>query len=143
MFGGRRKADIDNILIVEDEALVAFDNEHVLAESGYHVVGTVDNAAAAIAIVEGGGVGLVVADLGLRGEGSGVDVARTAHAMGVPVLFVSGSDTPAEIADAVGLLGKPYGDKDLLSAIEAVADVVAGRTPRKPTRKLTLYPRAD
>ncbi len=139
MFGGRRKADIDNILIVEDEALVAFDNEHVLTESGYHVVGTVDNAGAAMSILETRSVGLVLTDLSLRGDTGGLAVAAAAHARGVPVLLVSGSSIPEAPAGAVGLLGKPYGDKDLLSAIETVADVVSGRPPRKPSRKLTLY----
>ena len=140
MFGGRRKADIDNILIVEDEALVAFDNERFLMDSGYHVVATVDNAAAAVAALGRETVGLVLTDLTLRGEGDGRDVARAAGERGVPTLFVSGSSTVEPVAGAVGRLDKPYSDRDLLAAIEAVADRVGGRAVRKPPAKLTLFP---
>lgn len=139
MFGGRRKADIDDILIVEDEALVAFDNEHVLTDAGYHVVATVDNAAAAAKILAERTVGLVVADLTLRGDGGGLDVARDALALGVPTLFVSGSDTVPDGAGAVGILEKPFSDKELLNAIEAVALVRAGQTPKKLPRRLRLF----
>ena len=143
MFGGRRKADIDNILVVEDEALIAFDNEHFLTDSGYHVAATVDNAQAAIAVLAEREVGLVLTDLALNGEGDGHDIARAAHRIGVPVLFVSGSSPPGDHHTAIGLLHKPYSDRDLLSAIEAAADIVAGRTPKKATGKLTLFKPAD
>ena len=140
MFGGRRKADIDDILIVEDEALVAFDNEHVLTDVGYHVVATVDNAAGAAAILAEKTVGLVVADLTLRGDGGGRDVAAVAWARGVPTLFVSGSGEVAPTPGAIALLEKPYSDRDLLAAIAAVASVMAGRAPKKPPNRLRLFP---
>ncbi len=143
MFGGRRKADIDDILIVEDEALVAFDNEHVLTDAGYHVVATVDNAAGAAAILAEKTVGLVVADLTLRGDGGGCDVAAEAWARGVPTLFVSGSGEAPSTPGAIALLEKPYSDKDLLAAIEAVASVVAGRAPKKAPDRLRVFPLAD
>ena len=139
MFGGRRKADIDNILIVEDEALVAFDNERFLTDSGYHVVATLDNASAAIAVLQTETVGLVLTDLSLRGDGDGHDVARAAALKGVPTLFVSGSSEVDPQAGSIGRLDKPYSDKDLLGAIEAVAAHLAGTSPRKPPSKLTLF----
>ena len=141
MFGGRRKIDIDDILIVEDEALVAFDNEHVLTDAGYHVVATVDNAADAAAILADKTVGLVVADLTLRGPGGGREVAAEAWRRGVPTLFVSGSGDVSATPGAVALLEKPYTDKALLSAIQTVAAVIAGQPPRKVPDRLRLLPR--
>jgi CheY-like chemotaxis protein len=40
MLFGKRERAIRRILIVEDEPLVAFDNEHLLRECGYEVVAT-------------------------------------------------------------------------------------------------------
>jgi two-component system, response regulator PdtaR len=143
MFGlgeRRRRAEaVRRILIVEDDALTAFDNEHFLTEAGFHVVATVDNAAEAKALIAAGGIDLIVSDIVLRGEGSGVDVARAAHAAEIAVLFVTGR-CPNEAQDiAEGCLAKPYTQRDLLASIQAIAkrlvDGKAGRTPRA----LTLF----
>ena len=47
MLFGKRERRISRIMIVEDEPLVAFDNENMLQEAGYVVVATVDGFAAA------------------------------------------------------------------------------------------------
>lgn len=130
--GGRQRA-IQTILIVEDEALVAFDNEHVMVQSGYDVVATVDGYDHAIAAMDAGGIDLVIADINLRGERSGVDVARYAHAVDIPVLFVSGTCPIDAQTLAVGCLAKPYSQRDLLLAIEVVDAVIrSARRPKLP-----------
>ena len=45
MLFGKRERRIRRILIVEDEPLVAFDNEYMLKDAGYEIVATVDNFA--------------------------------------------------------------------------------------------------
>ena len=45
MLFGKRERTIRRILVVEDEPLVAFDNEHMLQDAGYEVVATVDTLA--------------------------------------------------------------------------------------------------
>ena len=52
MLFGKRARMINRILIVEDEPLVAFDNEHFLRDAGYVIVGTVDTVAEAVAAFE-------------------------------------------------------------------------------------------
>jgi two-component system, response regulator PdtaR len=142
MFGRDRpdhEGAIRHILVVEDDALIAFDNEHGLSEAGYTVVATVDNAAEAARRIAGGGIDLVLADVNLRGEGSGVDVARAAHAAGIPLLFVSG-ECPGEARSfAAGCLAKPYSQRDLIASIEVLEAKRAGRKSRRSPRALTLY----
>ena len=96
MFG---KSDpvLKRILIVEDEPLVAFDNEHLLREAGFEVVATVDGAADALRIIGDNMLDLVLADISLS-DGDGTEVARAAHGRGVTVLFVtrSGGRVPTE-----------------------------------------------
>ncbi len=138
MLFGKRERLIRRILIVEDEPLVAFDNEHLLRETGYDVVATVDNAAAALVVIAAEPLDLVLSDIALNGDGDGVDVARAAQAKGVPVLFATGNCTPEAQALAVGCLAKPYAGKVLLSALDAIDARLQGRF-RKPPRQLILY----
>lgn len=129
----RRKA-IRTILVVEDEPLVAFDNEHALEQAGYRIAATVDDHDHAVAVIDGGGVDLVIADVSLRGDKSGIDVARHARSKGLPVLFVTGH-CPIDARElAVGCLAKPYAPRDLIAAIGVVDAVLRdARRPRLPT----------
>jgi hypothetical protein len=91
MLFGKRERTIVRILIVEDEPLVAFDNEHFLRDAGFEIVGTVDRVEDAVALIEAEPLDLVLADVSLSDGGDGLDVARCAHSKGVPVLFVTGA----------------------------------------------------
>ena len=136
---GRKKRHIVRLLLVEDEPLVAFDNEHVLSDAGFEIVATVDRADSAVAAL-GKGADLVVADVTLAG-GSGIDVARAAQAAGVPVLFVSGT-RPADAAGlAEGWLAKPYNPRDLVAAIRAIETRMDGRTTKRLPPGFELFER--
>lgn len=139
MLFDRRTRAVRRLLIVEDEPLVAFDNEHMLTESGFEIVATVDRVAAAIAALESEQIDLVLADVKLSEGDSGVDVARAARALGVPVLFVSGHCPVEAQALAIGCLSKPYRQRDLLDAIDAVEAHLKGKKKRKTPEGLTLY----
>jgi len=135
----RRPRLLRRLLVVEDEPLIAFDNEHALVEAGFEVVATVDRASAAIAALESEQLDLVLADLRLGGSDDGIEVARAAHARNIPVLFVSGHCPPEAQKLAVGCLAKPYRHRDLLDAISAVEAHLTGKK-RKFSEGLTLYP---
>ncbi|AUW58666.1 response regulator [Sphingobium sp. SCG-1] len=129
----RKGPVIRRILVVEDEPLVAFDNEHFLAQAGYAVVGTVDSYEAAVALIEAEEIDLVIADVKLSSERDGVEVAAFGSQRAIPVLFVTGA-CPIEAQDiAYGCLAKPYSQKDLLSAIKVIDAVIRKvRLPRAP-----------
>jgi two-component system, response regulator PdtaR len=139
MLFGRRKRTIKRLLVVEDEPLVAFDNEHVLGDAGYEVVGTVDGVAAALRIIAEGDLDLVLTDISLSDEGSGIEVAQAARAADVPVLFVTGNCPMGARALAVGCLAKPYAPRELLAAIQAVDQLMQGETPRRIPGGLTFF----
>src|SRR5436853_4188292 len=127
MLFGKRERAIGRILIVEAEPLVAFDNEHLLRECGYEVVATVDTLAEAVRVLGEEEVDLVLSDIALNGDGDGMDVARAAGARGVPVLFVT-ANCPIEARSlGVGCLAKPYTDKVLKGALEAVDRKLRGK----------------
>lgn len=142
MLFGKKARAISRILIVEDEPLVAFDNEHVLGENGYVVVGTVDSLADAVRVLGEEPVDLVLSDIKLNGDGDGMDVARAAAAKGVPVLFVTGNCPLEGRSIGIGCLAKPYSDKMLKSALEAVDRRLQGKIVRRLPNGLTLYEEA-
>ena len=142
MLFGRRARTISRILIVEDEPLVAFDNEHLLGDNGYQVVGTVDSLADAVRVLGEEPVDLVLSDIKLNGDGDGMDVARAAAAKNVPVLFVTGNCPLEARSLGIGCLAKPYSGKMLKSALETVDRKLQGKTVRRLPTGLTLYEEA-
>ncbi|WP_174298903.1 response regulator [Sphingomonas bacterium] len=137
---GRKKRRITRLLVVEDEPLVAFDAEHMLGDAGYVVVGTVDRVTEAVRLIgDGASIDLVLVDMNLA-DGSGMDVAIAARAADVPVIFVTGQRPSDAMTVAVGCLSKPYLQRDMLAAIDAVDAVLAGREPRRIPAGLTLFP---
>ena len=140
MLFGKRERAIRRILIVEDEPLVAFDNEHLLSEEGYAVVATVDSLAEAVRVLgEEDAIDLVMTDISLNGDGDGTDVARAAGAKGVPVLFVTGSCPIEARALAVGCLAKPYTGKMMKNALTALDRTLRGERVKRVPAGLSLY----
>ncbi|WP_426258388.1 response regulator [Sphingomonas sp. DC1600-2] len=139
MLFARRKRLISRLLLVEDEPLVAFDTEHFLREAEFEIVATVDRVADALAVIaEPSEIDLVLVDISLA-DGSGVDVARAAHRVGIPVLFVTGSCPDGGREVAAGCLAKPYAQRDLIAAIAAIESVLDGRKPRRVPGGLSLF----
>jgi len=138
MLFGKRERNLKRILIVEDEPLVAFDNEHFLREAGYEIAATVDTVSEAIEAITDK-VDLVLADVNLSDGGSGRDVARAAQEKGVPLIFVTGSSPEDAKGLAIGLLSKPYSQRDLLAAIELVDAKLQGKPVKRPPRSFTLF----
>ena len=142
MLFSKRERLIQRILVVEDEPLVAFDNEHLLNEEGYEVVATVDNVTDAERVIGEQQLDLILTDIALTGERTGVDVARIAAAKRVPVLFVTGNCPVEARSLSVGCLAKPYTEKGLKAALEAIDKVLRGVTVKKLPAGLSLYERS-
>ncbi|WP_076068354.1 response regulator [Sphingomonas montana] len=138
MLFGKRKRTINRILIVEDEPLVAFDNEHFLREAGFDIVATTDRVEEALRFIDSEGLHLVLADIRLS-DGSGLDVARAARDRGIPLLFVTGQCPPEARELALGVLNKPYGNRDLVAAIDTIDAKIAGRTVKRLPPGLDLF----
>ena len=139
MLFGKRNRVVKRILVVEDEPLTAFDNEVTIGDLGYEVVATLDNFDNAIALLGREQIDLILSDVRLSGERSGVDLAKAAKERGIPVLFSTGMQLPAEAAAvAVGCLSKPYSERQLRDALDSVDRLLAGESV-KPTKGLEIY----
>jgi two-component SAPR family response regulator len=143
MLFGKRKRIVKRILVVEDEPLIAFDNENMIGDAGYEVVATIDNFDEAIALIDRDKVDLILSDVRLQGDRTGLDLAKAAANRGVPILFVTGHQLSDEAAaHAIGCLMKPYSERSLKSALECVEQVLGGGKA-KPPKGMKLYPAAD
>jgi DNA-binding response OmpR family regulator len=142
MLFGKRKQVVKRILVVEDEPLTAFDNESFLADAGYEVVATIDDLEEALRILEQETVDLILSDVRLRKDQTGIELARAAKTRGVPTLFATGLTYPAASEVAVGCVMKPYTERQLIKAIEAVDRHLQGEKV-KPPKGVELFSAAD
>ncbi|WP_374524834.1 response regulator [Sphingopyxis sp.] len=140
MLFASRPSCIKRLLIIEDDPLVAFDNERTLKHGGYDVVATVDSGEAAVPVIAAGEIDAIVLDLGLAGHMSGREVARLAHDRGIAVLLVT-AQCPADAEDlAVACLGKPHSASQLVSALKAVETMTCkNQAPRKVSGLRTFW----
>src|SRR5476649_3066332 len=84
-FSGRR------VFVVEDEMLVAWLLEDMLAEIGCAVVGPAGSVNQALAMIDAEAIDVAVLDVNLNGEMS-YPIADELAARGVPFVFVTGYD---------------------------------------------------
>jgi len=115
-----RENEPHEVLIVEDELLVALDLEDILTRSGYGVVGIVADKSGLGSLAVQPDVALV--DLNLRDGATGNEVARQlAQCFGTRIVFVTAN--PAQITDppatAVGLVQKPFRPESVINAVAA------------------------
>ena len=138
MLFGKRERKVKRILIVEDEPLTAFDNETMLRDAGYEVVATLDKFEDALDVIKREKIDLIVSDVRLNSQQTGIDLAKAAKAKGIPTLFATGHPYPEASHVAVGCLMKPYSERQLKGAIEAVDRHLSG-AKAKPQRGLELF----
>lgn len=124
------------VLIVEDEVLLAVELEHVLAEAGHHVVGHAMESVEAVALAGRHKPDLALVDVHLQDGPSGVEAARTmTNDCGAVVLFMTANKQrlPLDFAGACGVISKPYSEHGIRKALDFVSgclrDGCAGRTP--------------
>jgi two-component SAPR family response regulator len=132
MLFGKRKQVVKRILIVEDEPLTAFDNENILGDAGYEIVATVDDLDEALNVLAREEVHLIVSDVRLRKQQTGIELAQLAKERGVPTLFATGHAYPGAAEIAVGCLMKPYNERQLTKAIECVDRHLQGEKVKTP-----------
>ena len=143
MLFASRPSCINRLLVVEDDPLVAFDNERTLQHGGYQVVATVDSGEAAIAVFASQPIDAIVLDLDLAGGMTGREVARIARDRGIVVLLVTGH-CPADAADiALACLDKPHSASALLHALRAVETMACQKKPPRKVSGLTTFWRPE
>lgn len=126
-----------NVLIVEDEVLVALQLEDILTDAGHNVVGIVPDAASVHALDESPEVALV--DINLRDGPSGPTIAwRLAERYGTTIVYVTANPgqigTPAPTA--IGVVQKPFSHHAILAAVA----LAVNEAPKEMPPELDLWP---
>ena len=143
MLFGKRKRIVKRILVIEDEPLTAFDNEVMIKDAGYDVVATHDDFHEAVAALDRGKVDLILSDVRLRGKKTGIQLAQEAKKRGVPLLFVTGHPPDNAHELAIGCLHKPYTERQLRKALDAVDRHLAGKKPKVPPGMEIYEPKGE
>jgi DNA-binding NarL/FixJ family response regulator len=81
------------VLIVEDEAIVAQDYRAMLIHTGFKVIGITDNSTKAIEIAIQERPDIILMDINLKGEVSGIEAAKSIYDIYSPqIVFITGFD---------------------------------------------------
>ncbi len=112
------------VVVVEDDAHLAWALSTQLEDLGYAIVGTATTAREAVATVLSLRPSAVLMDIQLDGDASGLDAARQIRrASSVPILFCSVFAEAPGVADQVrdvgnsGIVGKPVTEQQLQGSL--------------------------
>lgn len=111
------------ILVVEDEAITAFDIKVTLEEMGFETVLTAARGEDAIQIAKELKPDLILMDIYLKDELDGIDVATEIQHIDIPVIFLTaftneGIYKRAKLTNPYGFISKPIKKGELKAAIE-------------------------
>lgn len=112
------------IMIVEDERIVAEDIKRSLQNMGYEVPAVIASGEEAVKTAENIKPDLVLMDIVLREKMNGIDAAGHIHShFSIPVIFLTAyTDNKtierAKLTEPYGYIVKPFEDRELYSVIE-------------------------
>lgn len=113
-----------SILIVEDEQIAALDLQETLRQFGYRILGPAASGEKAIAIADTEVPDLILMDIHLAGEMSGIEAAASILSRhSVPVIYLTAYADPELVEQAkktrpYGYIIKPYEERALRTEIE-------------------------
>ena len=117
-----------NIIIAEDEAIVAMESKMNLNGAGHKIIAVVSSAEAAIEAFNGSAPDLMLMDIKLRGEMDGIDAMNEIRkCSNVPVIFLTGN-SDSKTKQRVGKISNAcYMQKPILTVeiVDAVNRVLS------------------
>ena len=132
------------VLIVEDEVLLATELEFLVNEVGCRAIGHAMSSDEAFALASSLQPDLALVDVHLRDGPTGVEVARRiAEDCGGVALFMTANvkRLPADFAGACGVIGKPYSEHGVKMALNYLSVCLReGHAPGQPPVGLELAP---
>jgi len=113
----------ENILIVEDEFIVANDLKLMLLKAGYSVCGIAASVSAAQEMIAQYRPSWVLLDIFLSDESMGTDLAKELTEMSIGFIYISANTNQSVLEKAkatqpYGFLVKPFREKDMLIMLD-------------------------
>lgn len=113
----------EQILIVEDEFIVANDLKLILEKAGYKVCGIAASVAEARELIEQHKPGFVLLDIHLRGKVTGIQLAHELREQHIAFIYISANSNQqvleaAKATEPYGFLVKPFRARDVLISLD-------------------------
>jgi DNA-binding NtrC family response regulator len=113
----------DKVLIVEDELIVARDIRKTLERNGLKVIGVARAFEKALTLIEEFSPTLALVDIFLKGNLTGIDLARHLNEKKIPFVYVSANYNQqvleaAKATNPYGFIVKPFRERDLMVTID-------------------------
>jgi two-component system, response regulator PdtaR len=112
------------ILVVEDEAIIAFCSAAMLEGAGYAVLGPAHTSAEALELAHSKRPDVALIDIDLEIPEAGISVARQLHTQyGTVIIFTTGRFEQAQLNSdiAVASIAKPFDPADLPRIVASAA----------------------
>ncbi|MCM5530495.1 sigma-54 dependent transcriptional regulator [Parasegetibacter sp. NRK P23] len=111
------------ILIVEDQFIEANNLQMILERADYFVCGIARSVPEALEMVENNRPDMVLLDIFLRGNLTGIDLARKLNEKNIGFVFLSANSNQktldeAKVTGPYGFLVKPFREKDILVMLD-------------------------
>lgn len=133
-----------NVLIVEDESIVALEISYFVKELGYNVYEVASNAKKAIEIVQNNVVDIILMDVYIKGDMDGIDCVNAIKKIqDIPIIYISAFSDDETLDRAIETnpttyLIKPFNRKELKIAIK-----IATKRERRKGDFIDMLQRGD
>lgn len=121
--GAKKRSVKTKILIVEDQFIEAKSLNIILTRAGYLICAVTRSVAEALSVLEKEKPDLVLVDILLQGEGTGIDLGKILHERSIAFVYLS-ANSNRQILDAAkstepyGFMVKPFRAKDVLIMLD-------------------------
>jgi two-component system, response regulator PdtaR len=122
------------VLVVEDEAIIAYCSTALLEEAGFAVLGPAHTSSEALELARSKRPDVALIDIDLESPGAGIGVAQQLRTQyGTAIVFTTGQmDQARSHSDiAVAALSKPYDPSEL----PGIVQYAGSRRPRAATAR--------
>ncbi len=126
------------ILIVEDQFIEAKSLNVILTNAGYSTCSIARSVDAALSIIEKEKPDLVLVDIFLQGEGTGIDLGKILHEKNMAFVYLSANSNRQILEEAkptkpYGFMVKPFRAKDVLIMLDVALYLHKNRQAEKIT----------
>ena len=128
-----------NVLIVEDQPLLAMGVEDAVEALGHCAIGIASNSSQALEYLDAADIALV--DVNLDDGATGPEIGRRMAKANVAVLFMT-SDPKAlgsGVQGTIGVIEKPMMNLEMIEAIQFVADCCSGAATPVPPARMKIF----
>lgn len=130
-----------NIVIIEDEIIVARSIEDILKNNGYKILGIATDYEKAKELLKMEIPDLILCDINLNSDSSGIQLMEEVNIKyNIPFIFISAYNSieiikAAMSTEPLNYITKPFNEKQLLVSVASAFNRINKKSLKKPTSK--------